>query len=145
MEPVNVRRPTRPGSRASRQIAVERAEAYLHSNVGAAVPVADLCRIVGVSERGLRNAFRELRGLSPKRYVMCERLHEVRRELGAAVGRQTTVTSIATRYGFFELGRFAGAYKEMFGEPPSVTLRRAISSGIQDGGSVSETPNVCHR
>jgi transcriptional regulator GlxA family with amidase domain len=145
MEPINVRRPARPARRASQQIAVERAEAYLHSNVGTAVPVADLCRIVGVSERGLRNAFHELRGLSPKRYVICERLHEVRRELGAAVGRQTTVTSIATRYGFFELGRFAGAYREMFGETPSVTLRRAISSGTHDGGSLSENANVCHQ
>jgi transcriptional regulator GlxA family with amidase domain len=115
----------------SRRHAVERAEAYLHANVGAAISVAALSRIVGLSERSLRDAFHELRGLGPKRCTVYERLREVHRELNAAAGRRTTVTSIANRYGFFELGRFAGTYKEMFGEPPSATLRRAMSNGFE--------------
>jgi hypothetical protein len=31
---------------------------------------------------------------------------------------ETTVTEIATRLGFWQFGRFAGTYKELFGESP---------------------------
>ena len=34
-----------------------------------------------------------------------------------------TVTEIAMRCGFYELGRFAGSYREMFGLSPSAVLR----------------------
>jgi len=118
----------RRSARISQWEAVERAEAYLRAHVDATVSLAQLCRIAGLSERGLRNAFYGVRGLSPKRCTLRLRLQGVRRDLREAVAGRTTVTSVATRYGFYELGRFAGAYKAMFGEVPSATLRRAIAN-----------------
>jgi AraC family ethanolamine operon transcriptional activator len=56
-----------------------------------------------------------------------ERLQDVRRALSDSGTGQATVASIATEYGFYELGRFAGAYKEAFGEVPSETLRGSRS------------------
>lgn len=107
----------------TRQQVVERVEAFLHSHLGESLPLAQLCDVAGVSERSLRNAFYDVRGMSPKRFVLRERLHEVRRALRDADATSGTVTTIATDHGFFELGRFAGTYKAVFGETPSATLR----------------------
>jgi transcriptional regulator GlxA family with amidase domain len=86
------------------------------------VSLASLCRLTGLSERGLRNAFYSVCGMSPTRYMLVLRLRDVRRALCEATTR-TTVTAVATNYGFFELGRFAGTYRAAFGETPSDTLR----------------------
>jgi AraC family transcriptional regulator, ethanolamine operon transcriptional activator len=107
---------------ARRQV-VERAEAFLHARIGEPVSIAQLCHVAGVSERSLRNAFYDVRGMSPKRFATQARLAQVRRALTGAQGTRGAVTTIATDYGFFELGRFAGTYKAAFGETPSETLR----------------------
>lgn len=113
----------RTQSVTSRRQVVERAEAFLHARLGEPVSIAQLCRVAGVSERSLRNAFYDVRGMSPKRFATRARLAEVRRALSDANGARGAVTTIATDYGFFELGRFASTYKAVFGESPSETLR----------------------
>ena len=113
----------RRGAMASRLEAVARAEAYMRAHVGSQVPFSKLCRIVGLSERGLRNAFYHVRGMGPKRCLLAERLRGVRRALCDSTARSNTVTNIATEFGFKELGRFAALYRETFGEVPSETLR----------------------
>ena len=107
----------------TRRQVVERVEAFLQTHLGESLPLAQLCDVAGVSERSLRNAFYDMRGMSPKRFVLHERLNEVRRALRDADATSGTVTTIATDHGFFELGRFAGTYKAVFGETPSATLR----------------------
>jgi AraC family ethanolamine operon transcriptional activator len=106
----------------SRRQIVERAERLLRDRTEP-LPIAHLSLLVGVSERGLRNAFHAVRGMSPKRCVIHNRLNEVRRALRDPNPSRATVTDIATEFGFFELGRFAGRYKAVFGETPSETLR----------------------
>jgi AraC-like DNA-binding protein len=51
-------------------------------------------------------------------------MHLVRRSLLQADHSIETVTRIATDHGFWELGRLAAAYRALFDEPPSATLRR---------------------
>jgi transcriptional regulator GlxA family with amidase domain len=103
-------------------VVVERAESYFRANAGLPVPVSELCRVVGLSERGLRNAFYVVRGMSPKQSMLHARLLGARRALIERDG-PVTVTDVAVRFGFFELGRFAATYRRAFGESPSDTLR----------------------
>ena|SRR5688572_9921361 len=132
----------RPRTVRSRQIVVERAEAYVRSHMDAAVPVSTLCRILGLSERALRNAFYTVRGMSPKRCLVAERLQRVRHDLRNESQRRATITTVATRYGFYELGRFANSYKQAFGESPSATLRGAGRESTSDakGHAHAATP-----
>jgi AraC-like DNA-binding protein len=62
--------------------------------------------------------------MSPKRYLWLRRMNLARRALRRADPESTTVTEIATNYGFWELGRFSVAYRSLFGESPSTALRR---------------------
>lgn len=106
---------------SQRQI-VERASQLIRDCAGEGVRISVISRAVGVSERTLRNAFRRTHGLSPKQYDLRERLRAARQAL-CNVTASDTVTAIASQYGFFELGRFAGLYKHVFGETPSETIR----------------------
>jgi transcriptional regulator GlxA family with amidase domain len=117
----------------SSQEAVERAEAYLRAHPDAPLPVSRLSRLVGLSERGLREAFYRVRGMGPKRWMVAARLRGVRAILRNQSAVPTTVTYAAADYGFYELGRFAALYREAFGEAPSETLRsRARQSTATD-------------
>ena len=102
---------------------MERAKAYVRAHIDSPVPVSALCRVVGLSERGLRDAFYRVRGISPKRWIVTARLQGVQDVLADARAGPITVTHVATDFGFYELGRFAALYREAFGEAPSDTLR----------------------
>ena len=92
-------------------------------NIDAPITIRALCSPVAVSERTLRNAFRETYGTSPARYFKLLRLAHVRTSLERSTHRRTTVLCEAVKAGFWHMGRFAAEYKDRFGELPSVTLR----------------------
>jgi len=102
---------------------VRNVEAYIEANADRALTLDDLVEVSGVSGRALFEGFRRFRGTSPLAYVRTVRMRKVRDGLMAAEEGQS-VTSIATHWGFYQLGRFAAQYKVMFGEAPSETLRR---------------------
>jgi len=109
---------------SSRLRVVLEAEDLLRGHFDDPITIGALSRSVGVSERTLRNAFADVYRESPKRYFLNERLRRAQQALCNVRCAGTTVTAVATQYGFYELGRFALQYKAMFGESPSHTLRR---------------------
>ena len=103
---------------------VAKFEAYLGAHPNMPLYLPEICAAIGAAERTLRAACEEYLGMGPIRYLALRRMHLVRRGLLRAVSSTTTVTRIATEHGFWELGRFAVSYSALFGETPSVTLRR---------------------
>jgi AraC-like DNA-binding protein len=95
--------------------------------------VMNACMILGVSARMLHRTCCEQLGMGPKRYLILRRFHMAHRALRSA-SLETSVTDIATRFGFWELGRFAVAYKTLFGESPSATLRNRAEFGRRNSG-----------
>jgi AraC-like DNA-binding protein len=86
--------------------------------------IPEICKAIGVAERTLRACCQEQLGTSPKHFLLMRRMQFARRDLSRASPKTTTVTEVATCYGFWNFGQFAGAYKSIFGELPSVTLAR---------------------
>ncbi len=103
---------------------MRRLEEVLTSTPDRPLYMPQLCATVGASYTTLRDCCQEYLGMSPKRYLWLRRMHLVHRALRSAGPEKTTVTEIATDYGFWELGRFAVAYRSLFGEAPSAALRR---------------------
>lgn len=101
---------------------IRRAEAYVEACAETPVRIDELCVAACTSLSRLERAFREAFGVSPRRYLMLRRLAGVRRELLRAAPH-ASITEVATRWGFFHLGRFSQEYRQHFSERPSQTLR----------------------
>jgi len=120
-------------AKAEEDVAAKRQHALVMRRFHAAVTasgdqpvyVSDLCSAIRVSDRTLRICCHEHLGMGPKRYLWLRRMQQVRHALALADHTSAMVTEIATAHGFWELGRFAGAYRSLYGESPSTTLARA--------------------
>jgi len=105
-------------------IIMRRFRRVLEENPEQPLYISEICKAIGVPSRTLHIVCREHLGMGPKRYLLFRRMHLARRALREAIPTTSTVTDIATRFGFWQLGRFAVEYRAFFGEAPSMTLRR---------------------
>ncbi|HTI80552.1 MAG TPA: helix-turn-helix domain-containing protein [Acetobacteraceae bacterium] len=122
----------------SHQTIMRRFHRILEANAGEPLYVPDVCVAIGVSERTLRSCCQEHLDMGPKQFLLLRRIHLAHRALIASDSVETTVTDIATQFGFWQFGRFASAYRVIFGEPPSATLRRPMGRGGQSGSRMTE-------
>lgn len=117
----------RHGRRAiSRQTTLRDVLALIEARLDTAIHLAELCGAAGVSERTLINMFKEQLQVSPHQYIISRRLHGAHAAIRSA-GKGTTVSDICAQHGIWDFGRFARAYRELFGCYPSQALdaRRA--------------------
>jgi AraC-like DNA-binding protein len=103
---------------------MQRFRDVVEANADRALYMAEISVAIGVSARTLRNCCSEHLGMSAGKYLALRRMHLANRALRRNRSEITTVTEVATNYGFWELGRFSVSYKALFGEMPSQTLRR---------------------
>lgn len=104
--------------------ALRRVVDAIHTEPDRPFTAAALAEIGGMSVRSLQEGFRRHVGAPPMAYLQQIRLARARTALREADSAATTVASVANRWGFAHLGRFASAYRAAFGESPSETLRR---------------------
>lgn len=125
----------RPSSRtqAIHNNVFNRALEMIHQQRGPIV-LGELASAAGASPRTLQRIFRERLQVSPQRYQRWIRMCRFHRELLDAQPDRSTVTEIASRWGFTEMGRLAGEYRELFGELPRITLMRRPGHSTRLGG-----------
>jgi len=107
---------------------VDQFEDVARTNLGTLTLITDFCRAASVSPRTLSRALRAIHSTTPRRYLQELRLSQARQALLSLDAAFETVTQVAMRFGFHELGRFAVDYRARFGESPSETLRRELPS-----------------
>ena len=108
---------------ASCPAAIAQAREYMHEHVDDPLTPQIVAEAVGLSLRALQSGFQRSMDTTPTRYLRDLRLRRARQDLLAADSEEIGVAEIAFRWGFTHLGRFAGHYREMFGETPSNALR----------------------
>lgn len=102
--------------------ALNRTEDYICANLKTAITRDNLADKAGVSIRSLSRAFDKKYGLGPMAFVRQRRLDACYALLRDSEPEATTVTEVATSYGFGHTGKFAISYKKAFGESPSKSL-----------------------
>jgi adenylate cyclase len=127
---------------------LKKAIGYIRDHLSGKMSIADLVAHCGVSERTLRKHFRKFMAVSPLKCWRQLRLAAARSCLLEG-SNKTSITEVATRFGFSHFSRFAQDYRHHFGETPSSTLQRSRISGHErrsrprndDAGAVSVAPN----
>jgi AraC-like DNA-binding protein len=102
-----------------------RFEDVLAERLSEPLRTANLCDLIGVTERTLRSYCAEFLSMSPTRYVLLRRLSRARVVLRDSAPDGANLLELVRGFGFAELGRFEAAYRAAFSEAPLTTLQRA--------------------
>jgi AraC-like DNA-binding protein len=111
---------------ATRSRLVDTAVEIIEADADLPLTVSSIAARSHGSVRSLQQGFRRDMEMTPMAYLREVRLRRAHRALVESDPSVTTVASIAHRWGFTNLGRFAETHAARYGEPPGVTLRRTL-------------------
>ncbi|MBQ1541514.1 MAG: helix-turn-helix transcriptional regulator [Caulobacteraceae bacterium] len=115
----------------SPEVIVGRLRKFLAAHLDHRLDMAELAAAIGVSESTARRAVQAQTGERLARFVVNTRLDQARAWL--LTNREArTQAEIAAALGFSSPEVFARAYARRFGEPMSLTRRRAVVEGGSD-------------
>jgi AraC-like DNA-binding protein len=110
---------------------VRRAREYVRNHLPEIRSVAEIASSVGTSMRTLQSGFRQAYGKTPAEYLRSARVQALHDLLVSAEPSQS-VTGLMENLGIVNFGRYAAYYRQVIGETPSTTLKRAM--GIERDG-----------
>jgi AraC-like DNA-binding protein len=123
--------------------ALRRAVSFIDDHADADITVADIAAAAHVTTRAIQFAFRRHLDSTPTAYLRQVRLARAHADLLLAdPGDGQTVTAVAARWGFPSASRFTVWYREVYGVPPSQTLRqRQLPAAPRLAGRLGEMRN----
>lgn len=98
-------------------------ESMMRNSLSFPLTLSDLEAASGVSRERLYRDFHDHYGQSPISFFRHLRFQAAKERLESPSPKES-VSSVATDFGFYQLGRFSREYRSRFGELPSETLRR---------------------
>jgi AraC-like DNA-binding protein len=113
----------RPPASANRGV-VDIVETFIEANWDKPIDIETLAQLANVSARTMFREFSLSGRGSPGQFAKRVRLQRAA-EFLRQPDEQATVTGVALRCGFQNVGHFASDYTQLFGELPSETLKRA--------------------
>ncbi|MEU9233952.1 helix-turn-helix transcriptional regulator [Streptomyces subrutilus] len=114
--------PDAADSRDATSDTLRRASAFIEDNAHRDITLAEIAASVPVTPRAVQYAFARHAGTTPLGHLRRVRLARAHHDLRNADPATTRISDVALRWGFAHQGRFAAAYRERYGVPPSVTL-----------------------
>ena len=97
----------------------------IHNSELESISAMELCKQTQCSQRTLEKCFTKRLGITPKKYIKCLRLAEVRKGLrNFEADGYDSIIELAGINGFWHMGQFAKDYRLIYGELPSETLNR---------------------
>ncbi len=109
--------------RRSQRAAVQ-LQQVLEEGCGRDLEVSDICSALRASKWLLEHSCSTQLGIGFASYLRLWQLQAVRRALSEGLPHKVKVAEVARRFGFHHPGRFADAYRRLFGELPSATALR---------------------